>query len=115
MGEARNLHAKAGEPVGDVVSGGLPLDRGIDGEDDLRHAAGSDPLDELVDAEVVFRSLQTKDGAVEPPVLATETAPGVYTATGFGREIGDDGIWAVDVVALGELPITVFFELAGVA
>lgn len=69
----------------------------------------------LVDAEVVFRSLQTKDGAVEPPVLATETAPGVYTATGFGREIGDDGIWAVDVVALGELPITVFFELAGVA
>ncbi len=69
----------------------------------------------LAAAKVVFRTFQTEDGQAEPPVPAVETAPGVYTASGFDRDMNNDWTLAVDVVAPGALPITVFFEPAGVA
>ncbi len=53
VGQARHLQVESGEPVHDVMRGGLALDGGVDRQNDFAHAACGDAGDQLIDAEIV--------------------------------------------------------------
>ena len=53
MRQARHLHLRAGEAIGDVMRRGLALDRGVHGQDDLFHLGGRGALDQPRDTEIL--------------------------------------------------------------
>src|SRR5262249_55821265 len=87
LSQPRELDPVAGDALGDVVRGGLALDRGIERQDKL--LAGLQPPDEAVDVEVLGAdAVERGERAAEHVITAAERS-GAFQCPEVG-EVFDD-------------------------
>jgi hypothetical protein len=75
VGQPGDGDTEGAEPLGEVVGGGLALDVGVGGHDDLLDLSPAHPLDQLGDAQLLGAdAVDRRDGALEDVVEAAELA-----------------------------------------
>src|SRR5262249_28599174 len=75
MGEPRDLDVEGCERVGDVMRGGLAIDRGVQGEHHLPGAAFGHAPHELLDAELLRAdAVERRERAAEHMIARLESA-----------------------------------------
>src|SRR6266853_288747 len=76
LSEPRHLDPMTGDALGDIMCGGLALDRGIERQDKL--LAGLQPPDEAVDVEILGpHPVDRRQGSAEHVITAPES-PGAF-------------------------------------
>ena len=90
MGETRHLDRVGAEQLGDVMRGGLAVDRGIDGEHDLLDAALGDPRHQARQIEVVRPDAVERRQRAAEHVIAPARRVGALQRPEIADQFDDD-------------------------